>query len=596
MLPKLIAMNVPKLTLIGLFLTLITIGCKRSEIIRPDAAPEQFTATLNGQVFDAYGTPLSKATVKLGSRQVTTDDSGYFRVDNAMLNRNNTIVFAEKQGFFKAIKTFNASQGENRIELMLLYKNLLGSFESTTGGTVGLSNGSKIEIPADGVHKATGGTYTGTVRVFAEYIDPASNNLKGLMPGSMLGNDKSGNKIIVSPFGVLSVVLESADGELLKMAKGKKATLTTLISQSLQASAPATVSMGYLDEETGLWQEEGTATKQGNTYEGAVSHFSYWVMYYSYPAIDFSVRYVNPTGGPMINYGVEAYYTNGNTAGWGYTGSNGELEGQLPANVPFTLVLKAPYYPCYTPIHSINLPASATNISLGTVVVVNPPTEKTLKGRLRDCNGNPVRSGCVLVWFNNIWYPTSTFVNQAGEFSLLMIPCAGVLSECKILAIDSLGNKQTALINVSLNQPVTDVGDINVCDQAAGQFINYQIGGSGWWNWNSIYSYTPEPHLSIIGKNSSTAAALNCSNGQFGFWFGFTHNNAPGTISITYLYEEEMWGSYEIVTPFYGTLTKFPLQAGEFYEGSFQGYFRNGSYGTQPVFIECNFRVRKINL
>lgn len=589
-------MNTPKQILIALFLTVIIIGCRRNEVIHPDTLPEQFTATLTGRIFNANSTPLSNATVKLGSRTVATDDSGYFRFDNAILNRNNTVVSVEKPGYFKAVKTFNASREENRVELRLLYKNLIGSFESVNGGTVSLSNGSKIEIPADGVNKASGGIYTGTVKVYAEYIDPASNILSSLMPGSMLGTDKSGRKIIVSPLGILSVVLESADGELLKLAKGKKATLTTLISQSLQASAPGTASMAYLDEETGLWQEEGTATKQGNTYVGTVSHFSYWLGgYNSFPVINFSVRYVNPAGGPMIGYEANAYYTNGNSAGWGYTGVNGEIDGYLPANTPLTLVLKD-HYPCYTPIHSVNLPASATNLSLGTIVV-NPPTSKTLKGRLLDCNGNPVTTGYVLVWHDNV--RTGTPVNQAGEFSILMSPCAGPITECKILGIDSVGDKQTTLISVSLNQPVTDAGNITVCGLAAEQFVKYRKNN---WQWEHIinsYNYDWSRSGKYIqgGSNSSMAQIRGVTAwGLIGVDFEFTHNNTTGVYPITRLLEMENSPPYELIPPFNVTLTKFPLQAGDFYEGSFQGNCRHQNTGNQVHFFECSFRVRKMNL
>jgi hypothetical protein len=70
--------------------------------------------------------------------------------------------------------------------------------------------------------------------------------------------------------------LESAAGEKLQISTGNTAKLNFSIPSSLQAAAPNTIALWYVDEKTGLWKEEGMATKNGNAYEGDVKHFTYW--------------------------------------------------------------------------------------------------------------------------------------------------------------------------------------------------------------------------------------------------------------------------------------------------------------------------------
>ncbi|RYF43459.1 MAG: hypothetical protein EOO27_44290, partial [Comamonadaceae bacterium] len=59
------------------------------------------------------------------------------------------------------------------------------------GGDATLSNGSKVSLPANGiVDAATGAAYTGSVKVYAAYIDPSSQDIAQVIPGSLTANDK----------------------------------------------------------------------------------------------------------------------------------------------------------------------------------------------------------------------------------------------------------------------------------------------------------------------------------------------------------------------------------------------------------------------
>ena len=89
-------------------------------------------------------------------------------------------------------------------------------------------------------------------------------------------------------YGMLAVVLESTGGEKLQIITGNTASLIIPIPSSKVSSAPATISLWYIDEVSGIWKEQGTAKKNGNNYTGDVQHFSYWNADFNLPAISFS--------------------------------------------------------------------------------------------------------------------------------------------------------------------------------------------------------------------------------------------------------------------------------------------------------------------
>ena len=113
-------------------------------------------ATLQGNILDENGQPAEGVQITVGSKTATTNASGYFRIINAALDKNASLVTAEKPGYFKAYRTFNATSAVNQVVIKLLKKTLAGSVNAITGGDIALSNGAKISLPANGVVKESG--------------------------------------------------------------------------------------------------------------------------------------------------------------------------------------------------------------------------------------------------------------------------------------------------------------------------------------------------------------------------------------------------------------------------------------------------------
>jgi hypothetical protein len=154
---------------------------------------------------DENGQPAIGVVIKIGDKIAATDASGYFRIANASFDKSDCLITAEKAGYFKAYRSFIATTGVNQVIIRLVKKELSGYLSSASGGDVTLLNGSKIFLPARGIIKSSGESYTGTVNVYASYIDPTLQDISETIPGSFMADNKEGKRVSLTSFGMLAV-------------------------------------------------------------------------------------------------------------------------------------------------------------------------------------------------------------------------------------------------------------------------------------------------------------------------------------------------------------------------------------------------------
>jgi hypothetical protein len=134
----------------------------------------------------------------------------------------------------------------------------------------------QITLPADGLVPKNGGAAAGTVNVAVTPINPAID--PRLMPGDYTGVSAGGMTPIES-FGALLIDIRDNSGRRYNLATGQTATIRIPLG-TLSTNPPATIPLFYFDDNTGLWQQEGSATLQGTGlnqfYTGTVRRISYW--------------------------------------------------------------------------------------------------------------------------------------------------------------------------------------------------------------------------------------------------------------------------------------------------------------------------------
>lgn len=111
------------------------------------------TATLQGNIYDENEQPAVGVQITVGTKTSITNDHGYFRIRDAALDKNASLVMAEKPGYFTGYRTFNATSGVNQVVIKLIKKTLTGAVGGASGGDIAFSNGSKISLPANGIIK-----------------------------------------------------------------------------------------------------------------------------------------------------------------------------------------------------------------------------------------------------------------------------------------------------------------------------------------------------------------------------------------------------------------------------------------------------------
>ena len=242
----------------------------------PPATP---TGTVSGTVVVAdSGAALAGVTVSAAGRTASTAADGSYTLGDVPTG-NAQVVSFDVAGHTKGLLSVSIAAGATaRADARLTPVGATQRFDAAAGATVTVAGTpAQVSLPAAGLVTATGAAASGTVTAEVTPIDPASNAAN--MPGNYTAQAAGGATTAIESFGALGVTLKDAAGSALNLAPGKTATLRIPLA-TRSASAPATIPLFYLNESTGLWVQEGTATLAGTApnqyYEGTVSHFTTW--------------------------------------------------------------------------------------------------------------------------------------------------------------------------------------------------------------------------------------------------------------------------------------------------------------------------------
>jgi len=594
--------------LLTLVTSLIFVSCQREASFHPDqpetdwAIPSPVVGNLTGTILDENGIPAGGVIVSVGTKHYSTDATGMFRINNAQLDKKTSLITAEKQGYFKSYRVFSATSNTNYVRIQLTKKTLAGSINSANGGSVASSSGAIVTLDPNGVVNAqTGTAYSGKVKVYCSYIDPSLDNISYAVPGSFLAKDRNNKQALLTSYGMVAVELESEAGEKLQIASGKKAGLVTPIPQDRITSAPAKISMWYVDEKTGVWQEEGSASLENDHYMGEVKHFSFWNCDISGPVVSLSLTLQSSDGSPLAYQDVVIKADSTRSPGFGGTAygisdSLGNINGPVPANVPLVLVI---YDNCGAVRFSYPINALSNSTDLGIVVI--PASNQAffrLKGRIVDCNGQVVANGYISCFYDHIHRESRTDAN--GNFSLFIpLSCSGSAGNLLLTAVNpglSVLGSETSL---AVTTPTTEAGDIVACGGSSGMFIKYTVDGE-----TIDRAVTEEELFSIatgaytnswgnsLGLAYTTTVYSSQRNPDYFFSISFGHNTLePGTYQLETLITDKYPGT-KLVQPVKIDVNEFAQRPGQYYTGHVTGQFKDSADLSQTHHFDLSFRIK----
>lgn len=239
--------------------------------------PPPATATLQGRVSAAAdGTPVAGATVSAGGATATTAADGSWSL--AGLNPAERVLLrVSAAGFMDGLRALPATAGATtRDELPLLAAGAATSVDPTQAVSVqdGASS-ARLDAPANAFVRQGGGAPGGPLTVRLTSVDPALDPAR--MPGDYT-TTSGGTTSALESFGAVQVDVRDAAGNRYTLAAGQSAQLR--IPASSRGTLPDSVGLYSLDESTGRWVAEGTATLAGSGnnrwYEATITHLSWW--------------------------------------------------------------------------------------------------------------------------------------------------------------------------------------------------------------------------------------------------------------------------------------------------------------------------------
>lgn len=449
--------------LLCLVVSLCFIQCEDDAITNPPTGSgvttptsgQMITTSFGGEVIDETRNPIAEATVRIGGQTTTTDKNGLFRFNNIEVDGDWANIKVEKEGYFIGSRSLAPTAGStNSVEIMLLTEEIIGSFSAATGGTVTLASGAKVEIPANGIMDANGNSYTGTVDVAAKYIDPTSDDIGSMVPGSFDATNSDNENVTLESYGMLGVELKTPTGAALQVEEGSMATITIPVPADLQGNAPTTIPLWHFDEEAGIWVEEGEATFNGTEYVGTVGHFSFWNCDAPFPVILCNGKVYYADGSPVKNRRIKICFNNGSCR-WGWTDSNGCIRGRFPRGQVLTCYV---YNACLNVIWSGQIGPFTTGNTTISDITVNTGASTIITGTVLNCAGQPLNGYALLITGTR---RISVYITN-GQLYYNLSNCVG--NSIVLTCFDPENNQQTIEYTYQTGGTI-DLGTIQTCEE-----------------------------------------------------------------------------------------------------------------------------------
>jgi hypothetical protein len=297
-------------------------GC--SEDGEEGGSPQATLETgLFGTIEGASGA-LSGVTVEVNGVSATTDSSGEYVIQTGT---GPAVVSFKADGYLPTVRKVTIADGSpTAAHLTLQPRATATPVDADAGGMVSGARSSSVMIEPGALSGPGGTSVTGMVDVYLTPVDPSDSDEVQALTGSFEGQSTAGTSLLES-FGMVDVTITQGDDEL-QVAPGE--TLEIRIpapAGAVPSELPATMPLWSLDEDSGQWVEEGTATldEVTNTYVGEISHMSAWNADKQTEATCITGLAVDSNGDPIAGAEIDAKGLDYFGSSSGSTGADGRF-------------------------------------------------------------------------------------------------------------------------------------------------------------------------------------------------------------------------------------------------------------------------------
>jgi len=406
--------------------------------------------TITGIVIDENGKLLKGVTLRIGNREVQTDQDGSFLLEKLEVPASRFYVSAHLSGYLPSgYGGVPVRDGITPLVIRLMSMGTPLVINGMTGGMVDVA-GVRLTFGVNSFVRIDGTSYNGPVNVYARTLLTDLNVFPELIPGGDLFSLRvDGSPSMLESYGMVGVVLRDNMNNELKLASGKEAELRFPIASSQLITAPAEIPLLSLDEGLGIWKKEGVAVRTSNEYIGKVGHFSWWNLDVQRENVRIKGKVIDCNGRSMSGVSVIV-----NKQFSLITDVNGEYEAMAP-RIPLSFEVKL-LGTSQVLSNTVTLanPATGLNI-LPDLRVGNCPTYIT--GTIEPCG----RSGKFYVraiWGNNNqegWLPQ---LIQGDTFRITVPPGMPL-----IIRLSSGTLIRDTLITLVSNGQTLNIGQLSGC-------------------------------------------------------------------------------------------------------------------------------------
>ncbi|MCZ4407296.1 carboxypeptidase-like regulatory domain-containing protein [Cryomorphaceae bacterium 1068] len=434
-----------------------------------------------GRITNQQGEPIAGATVSAGGSVTITNAQGFYQIIDAIVDNQYALVKVEFGGKFDQFRALKPKQsGTNLVDITMIDKVANGFFSTSSGGVVDIPGGASVSFPAGELVTTGGQPYSGEVVVSTTYLDPSDPELMSYMPGSLAAVSEDGEPVGMITYGMVGVeLLGATNGQQLQLAGNRKATLTLPLPETHTSHAPESISLWYFDETAGIWQEEGEASKQGSSYVGQVSHFSFWNCDVSVNTAVLEGNLVlSSSDFPISSLLVKLTRPNGSSA-WAQVGAEGYFSGIIPSDeiLQFEVIASE----CDEVLYEDEIGPFSEDTDLGEIELEISSIDLgiiSLSGSIVDCDGEPMEN--VFITYEEIGSNVNGyFVTDEFGFYSASIPC---LEEGTIVfepfSLSELIQGEIFSLDYELSESEQyDLGQVALCDgEVIFEYLNYSDG------------------------------------------------------------------------------------------------------------------------
>lgn len=317
--------------------------------VEPDLAAVRVTVLDD----DGFSVPNALLTTDAGET-ATTDSQG--RAELEAMPGITAIIRAKGTGYATQVKRAALPDDQISADIVMALKRLEAPITLTNvenGGSVTGVDGTFLGVPAGAIVDEQGNPVTGDIEVFLSPVDVSDERAFLSFPGEFEGIGEDGEQTLIATFGVADFTF-SQDGSPVFLAEGQTADIRipAYITNGLNGSplaAGETIPLWFLDEETGLWQEEGAGTlasdsnsPSGFSLEAEVTHFSWWNIDVKVPGTlaELTISCFTPQTpcNPQFSSDLAVYFKQAETETPGFerraiVRPAGVISGMIPANM-----------------------------------------------------------------------------------------------------------------------------------------------------------------------------------------------------------------------------------------------------------------------